>query len=224
MSGEVSTSALESARAAFERGEFAAACELYEAALAEERSAESLDRLGEALWLSGEIDAGIARREEAYAELRRSGEVARAAEIALWLVVEQATSLWNLTAAGGLFKRAERLLAGAPLCPAHPQLEVQRAQQAPDAVTAGRHFERALEIAKELGDPESEVRALSGLGFLRVSLGDVEGECRSSTSPWPRRWGASSRIRGRSARPAARCCSRASGYPTCVGRRSGAGS
>jgi DNA-binding CsgD family transcriptional regulator len=170
----VTPSALESARAAFERGEFAAACELYEAALADERSAEALDGLGEALWLSGEIDAGIARREEAYTELRRLGEVARAAEIALWLVVEQATSLGNQTAAGGWFKRAERLLAGAALCRAHAQLEVHRAQLAPDAATAERQFERAREIARELGDQESEIRALSGLGFLRVSLGDVE--------------------------------------------------
>jgi DNA-binding CsgD family transcriptional regulator len=172
--GEATASALEAARAAFERGEFRAACELYGAALAEERGAEALDGLGEALWLSGEIDAGIARREEAYAEFRRSGEVARAAEIALWLVVEQATSLGNQTVAGGWFKRAERILADAPLCPAHAQLEVHRAQQAPDAHTAQRHFERAREIAEELRDPESEIRALSGLGFLRVSLGDVE--------------------------------------------------
>jgi hypothetical protein len=56
VNGEVTRSALESARAAFERGEFAAACELYEHALAEERSAEALDGLGEAQWLSGEID------------------------------------------------------------------------------------------------------------------------------------------------------------------------
>ncbi len=174
VNGEATLSALESARAAFARGEFAAACELYEAALAGEPSAEALDGLGEALWFSGDIDAGIARREEAYAELRRSGEVARAAEIALWLVIEQATSLGNQTAAGGWFKRAERMLGEAPLCPAHAQLEVHRAQQAPNAATAQRHFERAREIARELGDPESEIRALSGLGFLRVSLGDVE--------------------------------------------------
>jgi DNA-binding NarL/FixJ family response regulator len=89
-------------------------------------------------------------------------------------VVEQATSLGNQTAAGGWFKRAERLLDKAPLCPAHAQLEVHRAQQAPDAATAVRHFERAREIAKEIGDSEGEIRALSGLGFLKVSLGDVE--------------------------------------------------
>jgi tetratricopeptide (TPR) repeat protein len=174
VNGEATPSALDSAGAAFEREEFAAACALYEAALAEERSAEALDGLGEALWLSGDIDGGIARREEAYAEFRRAGEVARAAEIALWLVIEQATSLGNQTAAGGWFRRAERLLADAPLCSAHAQLEVHRAQHAPDATGAQRHFERAREIARELGDPDSEIRALSGLGFLRVSLGDVE--------------------------------------------------
>jgi tetratricopeptide (TPR) repeat protein len=165
VNGEATPSTLEAAQAAFERGEFVAACELYEAALARERSADALDGLGEALWLSGQIDAGIERREDAYAELRRTGDVARAAAIALWLVVEQATSLGNQTAAGGWFKRAERILADAPLCPAHAQLEVHRAQQAPDAPTAQRHFERAREIAEELRDPESEIRAPSGLGF-----------------------------------------------------------
>jgi DNA-binding CsgD family transcriptional regulator len=174
VNGEVIPPALESARAAFERGEFTAASELYEAVLAQERTAEVLDELGEALWLGGEVGAGIARREEAYAELRHSGEVARAAEIALWLVIEQATSLGNQTAAGGWFKRAERLLENAPLCAAHAQLEVHRAQQAADTAAAERHFERAREIAREIGDPEGEIRALSGLGFLRVSLGDVE--------------------------------------------------
>jgi DNA-binding CsgD family transcriptional regulator len=175
VNGYAPASILESARAAFEYGEFAEARRLYEAALAEERSAEALDGLGETLWLAGDIEAAIARREEAYAELRRAGDVARAAEVALWLVVEQATSLGNQTAAGGWFKRAERLLAEAPLCPAHAQLEVHRGQLSADPAEAQRHFERAAEIGKELGDPESEIRGLGGLGFLRVSLGDVEG-------------------------------------------------
>jgi DNA-binding CsgD family transcriptional regulator/uncharacterized protein HemY len=168
-------STLEAARAAFEQGEFAEARELYEVALKEEPSAEALDGLGQALWLTGEIDAAIARREEAYVELRRAGNVARAAEIALWLVIEQATSLGNQTAAGGWFRRAERLLAEARLCPAHAQLEVHRGQMSSSPTEAQRHFERAVEIGQELGDPESEIRGRGGLGFLRVSLGDVEG-------------------------------------------------
>jgi DNA-binding CsgD family transcriptional regulator len=167
--------ALDSARAAFERGEFEAARESYEAALQEERSGEALDGLGQALWFLCEIDAGIARREEAYAAFRRAGRLGRAAEIALWLVVEQATSLGNEVAAGGWFKRAERLLAEAPLSPAHAELEVQRGLRCADPADARRHFERAVEIGKQLGDPGAEVRGLNQLGFLRVMLGDLEG-------------------------------------------------
>ncbi len=172
---EAVASTLDSARAAFEAGEFAAARELYETALKQQRSAEALDGLGQALWFLCEIDAGIARREEAYAEFRRAGELGRAAEIALWLVVEQATSLGNEVAAGGWFKRAERLLAEAPLCPAHAELEVQRGQRCSDPAEAQRHFERAVAIGEQLGDPDSEVRGLNQLGFLKVMLGDLEG-------------------------------------------------
>jgi DNA-binding CsgD family transcriptional regulator len=175
MGREAVARALDSARAAFERGEFDTARELYEAALQEERSGEVLDCLGQALWFLCEIDAGIARREEAYADFRRAGELGRAAEIALWLVVEQTTSLGNEVAAGGWFKRAERLLAEAPLCPAHAELEVHRGQRCADPADAQRHFERAVEIGKQLGDPDSEVRGLNQLGFLKVMLGDLEG-------------------------------------------------
>lgn len=175
MAREAVASPLDSARAAFERGEFGAARELYEAALEQQRSAEALDGLGQALWFLCEIDAGIARREEAYAELRRAGELGRAAEIALWLVVEQATSLGNEVAAGGWFRRAERLLAEAPLCPAHAELEVHMGQRCADPEEAQRHFERAVAIGKQLDDPDAEVRGLNQLGFLKVMLGDLEG-------------------------------------------------
>ncbi len=127
MTEGATASTLEAARAAFEQGEFAEARELYEVALKEEPSAEALDGLGQALWLTGARSTPRSRgaRRPTF-ELRRAGNVARAAEMALWLVIEQATSLGNQTAAGGWFKRAEPLLAEAPLCPAHAQLEVQR--------------------------------------------------------------------------------------------------
>jgi DNA-binding CsgD family transcriptional regulator len=172
---EAAARALDSARAAFERGDFDVSRESYEAALQDERSGEALDGLGQALWFLCEIDAGIGRREEAYAAFRRAGELGRAAEIALWLVVEQATSLGNEVAAGGWFRRAERLLAEAPLCRAHAELEVHRGQRCADAVEAQRHFERAVAIGKQLGDPDAEVRGLNQLGFLMVTLGDLEG-------------------------------------------------
>lgn len=175
MAREAPASTLDSAHEALERGEFDAARGLYEAALAEESSAEALDGLGQALWFLCEIDSGIARREAAYAQFRRAGDLARAAEIALWLVVEHATSLGNEVAASGWFRRAERLLAETPLCPAHAELEVHRGQRCTDPEEARRHFERAVEIGEQLGDPDAEVRGLNQLGFLKITLGDLEG-------------------------------------------------
>jgi DNA-binding CsgD family transcriptional regulator len=176
LDGEALASTLASARAAFQRGEFAAARELYAAVLEDdERNAEALDGLGQALWFLCDIDTGIARREEAYAEFRRAGEVVRAAEIALWLVVEQALTLGNAVAAGGWLKRAQRLLADVPLCPAHAELEVRIGQGCADPEEARRHFERAVAIGRQLGELDAEVRALNQLGFQQVALGDLDG-------------------------------------------------
>ena len=165
---------LDAARKSLAGCEFSAACDMYETALTSGPSAEALDGLGQALWFLCEIEAGIARREEAYAAYRREGHLGKAAEIALWLVVEHATSLGNETVANGWFARAERLLAEAPLCAAHAQLEVHRGQLCGAPEQAASHFKRAVAIGRELGDLNSEVRGLSQLGFLKVSLGDLE--------------------------------------------------
>lgn len=174
MSAEATPSTLDSARAAFDRGDFEAAKELYEDALGQERSPEAIDGLGQTLWMLCDIEEGIALREEAFAEFSRAGEVGRAGAIALWLVVEQITSLGNQTAANGWFKRADRLLANAPLCPAHAALEIARGQGSADPQEAEAHFERAVEIGKELGDLDSEILGRSQVGFLKVSLGDLD--------------------------------------------------
>ena len=172
--GEPVGTLLGDARSAFERGEFATARQLLEAIPEADRGAEALDALGQCLWFLGQIDAGIAHREAAYTACRRSGAASRAAEIALWLVVEYATSLGNLAAASGWYRRAERILVDAPLCPAHAQLEVHRGLNCADPQAALEHFERAADIGRRLGDPDSEVRGLSQIGFLKVVLGDLD--------------------------------------------------
>ncbi len=150
--GQVPT-ALDLGRQAFDRGDFEAARSQFEAALTVEVTAEALDGLAQSLWFLCEIDAGIARREEAYAVYRDRGDIARAASIALWLAVEQATSLGNAAAASGWFRRAERLLSDAPLCPAHAELEVHRGLGCADPVEALDHFQRAVSIGRQLGRP-----------------------------------------------------------------------
>ena len=171
---DTAVSTLDAARTALDQGQFDTAREHYEAALKEKRSAEALDGLGQALWFLCEIDAAIALREEAYAAFRRAGNLGKAAEIALWLAVEHGTSLGNEAAAGGWFKRAERILDDVPLCPAHAELEIHRGQRCSDPTDAVTHFERASEIGRQLGDQESEVRGLNQLGFVKVALGDID--------------------------------------------------
>ena len=171
--GRVRT-ALDLGRQAFDRGDFEAARSQFEAALTVEVSAEALDGLAQSLWFLCEIDAGIARREEAYAAYRERGDIARAASIALWLAVEQATSLGNAAAASGWFRRAERLLSDAPLCPAHAELEVHRGLGCADPAEALDHFERAVAIGRQLDDRDSEVRGLNQVGFIKVVLGELD--------------------------------------------------
>jgi DNA-binding CsgD family transcriptional regulator len=157
-----------------DRGDFTTARDLFAAALEAKGSAEALDGLGQALWFLCDIDAGITRREEAYAAFREAGHLEKAAEVALWLVVEHQTSLGNEAAASGWFNRAERILADLPLCPSHAELEVHRGQRASDPADAVRHFERAVDIGRQLGSQESEVRGLNQLGFAKVAQGDVD--------------------------------------------------
>jgi DNA-binding CsgD family transcriptional regulator/tetratricopeptide (TPR) repeat protein len=165
---------LASADEAFRRGDFEAARDLYTTSLADDRSAEALDGLGQSLWFLCEIEDGIAFREDAYAEYRRRDDFCRAGQIALWLSLEQATSLGNAAAANGWFKRAERLLDDAPLCAAHAELQVAHGYRCGDHEEAGRCFQEAIEIGRRLEDPDSEIRGLNALGFHKAAAGDVE--------------------------------------------------
>lgn len=174
MDGGPVRTALDAGREAFERGDFEAARSHFEDACVARTDAEALDGLGQSLWFLCEIDAGIAHRERAYAAYLERDDVARAASIALWLAVEQATSLGNAAASSGWFRRAERLLSGVPLCPAHAELEVHRGLGCPDPEEALLHFQRAVAIGRRLGDRDGEVRGLNQVGFIKVVLGELD--------------------------------------------------
>jgi DNA-binding CsgD family transcriptional regulator len=162
------------AKAAFASGEWDRAAELFEAALEEEDDPALLDRLGETLYFICRNDEGMALRERAYVQLRQAGQTVHAARIALWMSVELAAPGGANVVANGWFRRAERLLAGLPLCAEHAELEVGRGRRAPDPATAERHFERTIEIARELGDVHAEVRGLAEMGKLKVAGGEVD--------------------------------------------------
>jgi DNA-binding CsgD family transcriptional regulator len=164
----------EAAWAAFARGDWDEARALFERLLEHGDDPDARDGLGQVLWFLCEIDAGMALREQAYAAFRRAGDAGRAGGIAIWLAIEYASSYGNGAAANGWFRRGERLLDGVPACPAHVELEVQRARRAASPEEAQGHYERALAIARELGDVDHEIRALSQLGIHRVALGQTD--------------------------------------------------
>ena len=170
--------ALAEARAAFDAAEWDVAARAYERALDDPGPlAEALDGLGQVRWFQGRIDEGMDLRERAYAEFCRRGEPAAAAQAALWLMVEYASSRGANAVSNGWFLRAERLLADLEPCPAHVELEIARARRsaaAGDAAAAERHFERALACARALNLSGAEVRVLTVLGVHRVERGRVE--------------------------------------------------
>jgi DNA-binding CsgD family transcriptional regulator len=174
MEGRAAATDRDAAWAAFERGDWDQARLLFERLLEQGDDPDALDGLGQVLWFLCDIAEGIALREQAYAALRRGGDACRAGDIALWLSIEYASSYANDAAASGWFRRGERLLEGLPLCVPQVELEVQRARRATSPDEAERHYERALAIARELGEFDHEIRALSQLGIHRIALGHTD--------------------------------------------------
>jgi DNA-binding CsgD family transcriptional regulator len=168
---------LAEADAAFEAADWEAAAGGYERALEEQGDfAMALDRLGQVRWFQGRVDEGIDLRERAHAIFCRQGDIAAAAQAALWLMVEYTSSRGAHAVANGWYLRAERLLEGLDTCPAHVELEIARARRAVpvDEAAAERHFQQALSTARKLRSSSAEVRVLTVLGVHRVSQGRVD--------------------------------------------------
>ena len=105
---------------------------------------------------------------------RERGDDIAAGASALWLHVEVLSSRGADAVAAGWLRRAERLLDGTPESAARVELEVLRARTARDPEAAEAHMRGAVAMAQRIGDPDSEVRALSQLGILYVSQGRTD--------------------------------------------------
>ena len=154
-------------------GDWEAARNAFRESLEAEGTPEAHDGLGRALWWLGDVDGALHHREAAYAALRREGQAARAARIALWVAREYAEALGNEPAAGGWVARAEGLLRDLEPGPEHGWLELTRGERAPDAPEAERRAEAALEVARRFSDPDLEASALALLGRTLIARGDV---------------------------------------------------
>jgi DNA-binding CsgD family transcriptional regulator len=155
-------------------GDWEAARAAFQSALAVEEFPEALDGLGRALWWLRESEQAVVHRERAYSGFRRDGQLGRAARIALWLSREYALVWGNEAAANGWLARAERLLTDVAPGADRGWLDLARSERAHEPEEAARLAAAALDVAVQTGDVDLELRALAQLGFVEVSLGQIE--------------------------------------------------
>lgn len=168
---------LQTARAAYARGEWDLAFDRLEAARAEGvTSAADLAALADAAWWLGRNDRSLAAFEEAYEQHLREGRVPEAAKLALdigylWL-------LRNEVAVGsGWLSRARRLLAALPECVVHGYVlcfdDINTAMANGDLAGAIALARRAQAIATRFHDQTLLALAISCEGVAVIQQGQV---------------------------------------------------
>jgi len=165
---------LAAGHAALEAGVWDAACVAFEAVLREQETGDALLGMGEAVWWLGDPRRCVEYFQRAFVELRRSGDVNDAAWAAMWLSLTYKADLGNPAAASGWVARAERVLQGADAGPMQGWLWLMRAYETSDLMLEQQLAERALEFARQKGDSDLELCALSDLGKTLVLAGRVE--------------------------------------------------
>jgi tetratricopeptide (TPR) repeat protein len=169
---------LEPARAAFARTAWREAYDGLRAAdAAGDLEAEDLERLAESAWWLSDGTASLRARERAYRQYLQRGERRAAAWVALALAEDHFHRLARSVGQGWL-RRAERHLVGLPEVPERGWLFRLRfvvaleAERNPEE--AMEYADRALEIARRVGDTDLEALALQDRGRGLVALGQVK--------------------------------------------------
>jgi tetratricopeptide (TPR) repeat protein/predicted Ser/Thr protein kinase len=170
--------ALELSRAAFARTAWREAYDGLSAADgAGSLEAEDLERLAEAAWWLSDGTACVHARERAYRQYRQRGEPRAAAWVALALAEDHFHRLARSVGQGWL-RRAERHLDSLPDAPERGWLYRLKSVVALEAERkpeeALKYADRALEIARRVGDSDLEALALQDRGRVLVALGQVE--------------------------------------------------
>lgn len=167
---------LEAGQAALEGGDWQAAKESFSAALERDESPEALFGLGEALLWLGETETTVRLQERAYAGFRRRADHVAAAIAAMNLFYIHRASLGNVAASRGWLGRMERLVERFDLGPlAGWALLLRAVDRGETNPAAGEALARdALEAAREWGDVDLELCALSQVGAMLVEAGLLE--------------------------------------------------
>jgi tRNA A-37 threonylcarbamoyl transferase component Bud32/tetratricopeptide (TPR) repeat protein len=164
-------------RAAFARHAWREAYDALSAAdAAAGLDAEDLERLGEAAWWLSDGAASVRARERAYRRYAERGAARGAASMALALAEDHLHRLARSVAQGWL-RRAERHLSGLSDV---PELGWMHRLKFVIALGEGRpeeameHADRALAVARRVGDSDLEALALQDYGRALVARGLVK--------------------------------------------------
>lgn len=155
-------------------GKWAAARAHFEAAVAEDDTAEARLGLGNALWWLGEFTASLEERERAYVRFWRRGERSQAASVAVWLSISYQAGFGNRAASRGWASRASRLVDDTDGSALPGWILLARACAASSPGAGEPLASSALELGSRRGDADLELCALSQLGWWQVALGRVE--------------------------------------------------
>jgi class 3 adenylate cyclase len=143
-------------------------------------SAEDLDRLAEAAWWTGRLEACIAARERAFAAHAAANAQRRSSSVAIELA-KNYYARGSPAIASGWLGRAERLLANEPECVEHGYLArlhtVLAFEGQGDFIAALEHADRALAIGTRFADRDLQALALHDRGRVLIAQGQVaEGQ------------------------------------------------
>jgi tetratricopeptide (TPR) repeat protein len=157
-------------------GEWAAARDCFAAALSVEESADALDGLALAVWWLNDPGAALELRARAFARLRHDGRDTEATAVAIWLARQYRSLYRRGEMAEGWLSRARSLLTSLPedgslrgwLILAESEVGLPHPRAADRA-------DQALNIAREQGDRDLEIMALTRRGACTVSGGGIAG-------------------------------------------------
>ena len=137
---------------------------------------EDLELLAKASWWTGRPTESIDARERAYAIFIQRGDVERAAFTALTLRRELITK-GEGSLAGGWLQRAEQLLEGEPESATHGYLAIAHGQLAwrrGELDHALAHVDHAVDISRQVDDPDLQAFAAMYRGMILIDGGSVE--------------------------------------------------
>jgi ATP/maltotriose-dependent transcriptional regulator MalT len=163
--------------AALARGAWAEARAIFEQVLEQGDNVEALEGLSWAAWWIEDAPVCFDARERAYRLRRQSGELRRAAMLALWLADDHLIIRGERAIANGWFQRAGRLLEGLDPCPEHGWLDSLLGFKAlgdGDMARARELAGRARELGQRLRVVSVEMFALAVEGVALVNEGQVD--------------------------------------------------